>query len=449
MSDFLQQALRLEPEHSPDWLEPLRGAAREQGSALSLPDRRVEDWKYTSLRALEEGRYLAHPQSGPVDADLRERCAIDDLDAHTLVFVNGLFNAALSDDGALPDGCTLVPFSQASAAEANAIRTHLGSVAGATGHSGSAAARPVSRPFVALNDSWLAEGVFLRVARNVRVARPLHLVWLTTAQQQSFSVAQRVLVVLEEGSEATVLEHFASSEAPQNAFTNGVTELVVGANACLNHYRLHLEQSDALHIGAVHARLDRDARLNGFHMALGSPLKRIDLVVHHAGEGAHSELNGVYLPRNEELVDYHTTLEHEVPHTSSEETFRGIVSDRARAVFNGRIHIHRDAQKTSAHLSNRNLLTSNTAEVDTKPELEIYADDVQCSHGATVAQLDAGELHYLRTRGISRQEALVLLSFGFINELLNRFRHEPVRQFLRPQLAALFARDPDLTRHLL
>lgn len=437
MSDFLQQALRLEPNSAPEWLQPLHAEALDRGAAMNMPSRRVEEWKYTSLRALEEGGYMARPQPGPVDADLRQSFVVDGLDAHALVFVNGLFNPGLSDDGELPAGCTLVPFSQASEHESVQIQEHLGSLA------------PESQPFGALNDRWLNEGVFLRVTRNVKVAKPIQIVWLSTPQKQSFSVNQRLLVVLEAGSEATVLEHFASSDAGQNVFTNGVTELVLQDNACLHHYRLHLEQADALHIGAVHAHLARDARLNGFHVALGSPLKRIDLVVHHRGTGAHGELNGIYLPRNDELIDYHATLEHEVPHTSSEVTFRGIVADRSRAVFSGRIHIHRDAQKTSAHLNNRNLLTSNTAEVDTKPELEIYADDVVCSHGATVAQLDEGELYYLRARGVSEQEARVLLSFGFINELLNRSPHEPIRQYLRPQLAALFARDPNLTRHLL
>ena len=287
------------------------------------------------------------------------------------------------------------------------------------------------------------------MSRQVRVAQPIHLVWLNAPEATPFGIAQRLLVVLEEGSEATVFEHFASTDGEQNSFTNGVSELVVGDNARLHHCRLHLEESGTVHLGAVHASLGRAATLNGFHMALGSHLKRIELVVRHRGEGAHCELNGVYLPRNREVIDYHTCIEHEVPHCTSEETFRGIIADEARAVFNGRIHIHPGAQKTSAHLSNRNLLTSNRAEVDTKPELEIYADDVQCSHGATVAQLDERQLHYLRTRGVSEQEARVLLSFGFINEILNRVQQEPLRDYLRPKLAGLFARDPALARHLL
>jgi len=203
-----------------------------------------------------------------------------------------------------------------------------------------------------------------------------------------------------------------------------------------------------MHVGGVHARLLENATLNTFHLALGSVLKRIDVVVDFQGPGAHCEMNGVYLPRGEEHIDYHTCVEHAVPHCTTSETFRGIVGDSASAVFNGRIHIHKDAQKTRAELSNRNLLTSTRAEVNTKPELEIYADDVQCAHGATVAQLDEGSLHYLRTRGVPKAEAEVMLSFGFINEVVDNVRLDELRAYLRPLLAHRFSRDPQLARHL-
>ncbi|KJS08702.1 MAG: Fe-S cluster assembly protein SufD [Gammaproteobacteria bacterium BRH_c0] len=439
MTDFVEKALSREAGSVPGWLAAFNTLGRHSGEGRVLPDLKVEEWKYTSLRPLREGQYQAAPQAAPADADLVGHFAIADLGAHVLAFVNGQYSESLSSPGPLPEGLSLVPFSRASDdSDISLISAHLGSLANGQ-----------ARLFTALNDSWLADGVYLRVARNSHIKQPIQLVWLTTAQPAEFGIAQRLLVVLEEGSEATVLEHFASSAEGQNVFTNGVTELVVGDNARLHHYRLHLEEPGVLHVGAIHASLGRSATLNGFHVALGSRLKRIDLVVRHRGEGAHCELNGVYLPRLRQHVDYHVTMDHEVPHCTSEQTFRGIVADHGQAVFNGRIHIHRDAQKTSAHLSNRNLLTSNTAEVDTKPELEIYADDVQCSHGATVAQLDSEQLHYLRTRGISEQEARVLLSFGFINELLNRMDREPLQRYLRPRLAQLFAQDPDLMRHLL
>jgi Fe-S cluster assembly protein SufD len=203
-----------------------------------------------------------------------------------------------------------------------------------------------------------------------------------------------------------------------------------------------------MHIGGVHARLDRDSLLDSFHLALGSELKRIDLAVEYTGPGAHCDLNGIYLLRGSEHVDYHSTIEHAVPHCTTDEVFRGIIGDEARAVFNGRIHIHPDAQKTRAELSNKNLLTSASAEINTKPELEIYADDVQCAHGATVAQLDEGMLHYLRTRGVGRDEAEVMLSYGFINELVEALDNEALKDFLHPLLARRLSRDPLLTRHL-
>jgi len=194
--------------------------------------------------------------------------------------------------------------------------------------------------------------------------------------------------------------------------------------------------------------LHEDSTLNSFQLALGSQLKRIDVVVHHRGKGAHCELNGVYLPCKKQHVDFHTTIEHAVPHCTTNEVFRGIISDSAKAVFNGRIHIHKDAQKTLAQLSNKNLLTSNKAEVDTKPELEIYADDVQCAHGATVAQLDSTAMHYLMTRGVSAEEARVMLSFGFINELINGVDHSAIADYVRPNLTQFFAQDPELLRHI-
>lgn len=438
MSDFVQQALVRQTLGAPSWLAPRQQRGRDLSRGRPLPNFKVEEWKYTSLRALDEGRHVAVPAAPADTAGLDTHFHIDGIDSYRLVFVNGRFSAALSALDNLPQGVTLVPFSLADDSDAASIETRLGSLAA-----------PAERLFTALNDSWLEDGVYLRVARNVTVERPIQLVWLTTPQASPAGMAQRLLVELEEGSEASVLEQFVSSDDGSNTFTNGVSEFVVADNARLHHCRLHLEEAGALHVGAVLVSLGRAATLSGFHMALGGVLKRIDLTVRMRGEGAHCELNGVYLPRNREVVDYHTSLEHEVPNCTSEETFRGIVADHARAVFSGRIHIHRDAQKTSAHLSNRNLLTSNTAEVDTKPELEIYADDVQCSHGATVAQLDEGQLHYLRTRGVSEQEARVLLSFGFINEILNRIHREPLRDYLRPKLAGLFARDPELARHLL
>lgn len=426
MADFRTAALDLYRDGAPDWLAGVRANGRDIWSRAVMPDRKTEAWKYTSVRALERGAWLSPAVPSGADATIADGYEIGGLGAWTMVFVNGHYSRALSS-GEPPAGVELVRFSEANAEQANAIQARLGSIADAGAHL-----------FAALNESWLTDGVFIQVQRDTRVAAPLHVVWLTLPQDENFAVSQRLLLVMERGSEAVLVEQFASDGAPQNAFTNAVTECVVGEGAQLRHYRLHLEEEHAVHIGGVHVDLATDAALDGFHFATGGTLKRIDVVVNHRGEGAACKLNGIYLPRGRQVVDYHTDIEHIAPRCTTSEVFRGIVADRARAVFNGRIHIHPDAQKTQARLSNKNLLTSNSAEVDTQPELEIYADDVQCAHGATVAQLEEQALFYLTSRGISRSHARMMLSLGFINEIVDGLNDAAVADYLRPIVSRLF-----------
>lgn len=425
---FIEQAAARDVPGAPSWADSLRESGRKIWQSHTLPTRKTEAWKYTPLRALERGEYL-RPPTQPSTEGLDECIGIAGLDACRLVFVNGVFAPDLSDAADVP-GMQLVRFSDATPDETQLLKAHLGTLINRDQHL-----------FAALNDSWMADGVFVRIDDNADVQRPLHVVWLTRPDDAGFSVSQRLFVAAGKQSRATVIEHFVSTDETQNVFTNGVTELAVGDGAHLNHYRLHLEERHALHIGGVHARLQANAVLNTFYLALGGALKRIDAVVEHVGSGAHCEMNGIYLPRHDDIVDFHTTIEHAVPQCTTNETFRGIVGDKARAVFNGRIHIHPDAQKTNAQLSNKNLLTSPNAEVDTKPELEIYADDVQCAHGATVSQLEEESLFYFLSRGIGREEAGVMLNFGFINELVDRIKLQPIHDHARAQIAALFGRQ--------
>lgn len=432
--DFMQQSLDNAAANAPPWLEDYLEDGRARWEASPMPTRKTEQWKYTSLQSLQAG-YAPASDGAIVLADAG--IELPRFDGFRLVFVNGHFCPEHSDSNP-PAGVSIVRFADANNAQAVRIRHHLGAAVGRE-----------QVLFTALNDAALAEGVFLDIEAGSRVEQPVHVMWVSGNEGEAFSINQRLLVLCGESSNASVIEHFAGAKSEQQSFTNGVTELLLEAGAKLNHYRLHLEEAAALHIGRVHARLDTQSTLNSFHIALGSMLKRVDLVVDHVGQGAHCEVNGVYLPRGREHVDYHTCMEHRVPNCTSSETFRGIVADEATAVFNGRIHIHRDAQKTKAELSNRNLLTSTRAEVNTKPELEIYADDVQCAHGATVAQLDEMSLHYLRSRGVSRPQAQVMLSFGFINEVIDSVRCDALRAFLQAMLAERFARDPALAGTLL
>jgi Fe-S cluster assembly protein SufD len=236
-----------------------------------------------------------------------------------------------------------------------------------------------------------------------------------------------------------VIEHFVSTDQQQNGFVNSLTELSLAAGARLDHCRINLEQTHLTHIGGVHGDLGRDAQLHAFTLAQGSVLKRIDYHMRHQGAGSFLSLNGVYLPYGQQLIDYHTNVEHCEPHGTTEQVFRGIIGGAARAVFNGRIHIHPDAQKTQAEMNNRNLLLTNEAEVDTKPELEIYADDVRCAHGATVTRPDALALYYLRSRGVSLAAAEAMLYSGFVNELIQDLPDAVIQNWLQAQLPQLLA----------
>jgi Fe-S cluster assembly protein SufD len=427
MSDFQQQALKLATQQqSPAWLGNLRAQAANDWLNVAWPTRKTEYWKYTSLASLQKNIPAAWAVS-TVNVDMdSEFIAID---AIRLVFVNGVFDQARSS--ALP--VDVVRFSQADEAQQKIIVQHLGKVVEGSQH-----------VFATLNNAWVNDGILIHVAANQTFEKPIYLVHISTAEAQTLSVNQRLLVVLEKSAQAEVIEHYISSDENQNSFVNALTEIVVGDNAQLQHYRLNLEEENIQHIGAVHVDLQRSARLRGFTLALGSKLKRIDYQINHRGPGADLNLQGVYLPRNQQMVDYHSNVQHWVPNCTTSEVFRGIIADSAQAIFNGRIYIHKDAQKTLAELSNKNLLTSNKAEVNTKPELEIYADDVKCAHGATVSQLNATALFYLQSRGVSRTEAEVMMSFGFINELLEQISEQAVHDYLFPRLAELFGRDQSL-----
>lgn len=429
MSEFQELAIVFAAEQqSPAWLANFRRDAAEQWLNRAWPTRRTEAWQYTSLLPLQKagvsGWSVVKP---PADIDFV------DVDATRLVFVGGIFSAELSDE--LP--AEIVRFKDANSDQQALINQYLGKIVDTERH-----------VFSSLANAWVDDGVLVAVPASVQLQKPVYIVHVSAAGAAPAVANQRLLVVAETGSSVTVIEHFITTDEQQNGFVNSLSEIHVADNARVEHYRINLEQEDLIHIGGVHIDLYRTAHFRGFTIAQGSRLKRIDYQINHRGEGATLDLQGIYLPRNNQLVDYHTNVQHMVPHCTSSEVFRGIIADSARAVFNGRIYIHPKAQKTLAELSNKNLLTSAKAEIDTKPELEIYADDVRCAHGATVSQLNATALYYLQSRGVSRQEAEVMLSFGFINELLEQIQSAAVQDYLLPRIARLFGRDNELLQRI-
>ena len=404
-------------ESAPTWIEALRETARSAWVTAPWPTRKTEAWKYTALDALGERDYLRRATAAVPQFDAT--ALIPALEADRIVFVNGIYQPTLSSVTAQA-GVRVVNFRSANSGDRATIDQALGRLS-AEGDS----------PFAVLNGCWLDDGVLLHLDAGVRAKRAVHVVHVGAPQPQPFAHAQRLLAVLGRGADVDLIEQFVDLPDAGESLVTGLTELRVGEGARIGHYRLHAEDERAIHIGAVHVELARDARCEGLLFALGSTLKRIDLRLHHRGRGASCRLDGIYLARHHQHVDLHTAIEHEVAHADTTQVYRGIIDDAARAVFNGRIHIHPQAQKSNADLSNRNLLLSNEAEVDTKPELEIYADDVRCSHGATVSRIEEKGLYYLLTRGIGRREAEVLLGYGFVNELVSRVGNDALAAALR------------------
>lgn len=409
----------------PSWLKQWQQEGREAFSNQAWPTRKTENWKYTPLKSLTGIQW-----SYPVLSEKAKGVTFDSWNECKITIVNGVIQGEVT----LPEGVTLKKLTDCDEEAAKVFFSKL-------------SANKNDFLFDDLNQSVMTEGYWLRTEKGVSVSQPIHLNFVVSGENAL--VSSQVLIDVEQSSSLTIAETYSATDHAV-ALVNGNACLYVGENAQLNHYHLLLEEGDVRHIGRVTGVLSRFARLASFHMAVGGVLKRKDIAIRHCGEGAQLSLNGVYLPKGQEVIDYHTTLEHEVPNCTSEEIFRGIIGDHAKAVFNGRIHIHKDAQKSLAEMNNRNLLLSDHAEINTKPELEIYADDVKCAHGATIAQLDESLLFYFQARGISKAEAEVMLSFGFVNELLDGLADEPVQQLLRPLLATLFSqKKAELARHLL
>ena len=392
-----------------DWLSPVRAEALAKLKEQSWPGRRTEAWRYTSLHAVED---LSLPTESNAQA---EAPAIKGLDAIDLVFVDGRLTSDLAALD-LPEGLTIRSLTDKSDI-AEQVFTQI---------------KPSHHLFGLVNDVLATQGIVIEVAPNATIERPIRVVNFATDNVESHT---RVLVSLGDNAKATVIEHGSGTG---HSLNTAFAEYDIADNARLEHYRFALHQGEAIHVGGSHFKLANKSRLNSTLIGYGSQLTRLDVDIIHAGEHAHAKFNNAYLLAPKEHFDLHSTIEHAMPNGTTEENARGIIGDKAKAVFNGRIHIHRDAQKTLAELNNRNLLLSRGAQINTKPELEIYADDVQCAHGATVAEIDEEALYYLLTRGIDKQKALVMLNFGFVQEMVFDMPNEALAEWLQPILKQRF-----------
>jgi Fe-S cluster assembly protein SufD len=391
-----------------DWLANLRESGIARFAERGLPSPRLEAWKYTNLGPLEKIDF-APARSDSVSIDHLPTLLPHGQGGHRLVFVDGYFRADLSHVEDLPDGVELGSLSEMLAGDSALLAERLGRV----GASDSA-----EQPLLALNTALMADGFVLRLRRGVRLAAPVEIVFVGATGDKALAYHPRNLIVLEPGSQATILEHHAGLGGG-TYLANGGTEVVVGADAALHHYKVQAESDAAFHVSTAQIEIGRNALYDGFLLTTGARLSRNEVTVRLVDEGGDCRLNGAYMLRGEQHCDTTTTIHHEAPHTSCREVFKGVVDDAARGVFQGKIVVHKDAQHTNGHQLSKALLLSDRAEVDTKPELEIYADDVKCSHGATTGDLDRTALFYLRSRGIPESAARHMLIEAFLSETIH------------------------------
>jgi Fe-S cluster assembly protein SufD len=401
-----------------EWLEPIRRAAMERFALSGFPTVKDEEWRFTPITPIAQRTWGAVGRSAAITREHLKPFIFGHAEWTTLVFVNGVYSPSLSSVAA-DQGVRAGSLAGALRTDRGVLQAHLGRHAAIE-----------TSPFTALSTAFLRDGGFVHVSADEESAQPIHLVFVTTDGAAGAVMHPRNIIVLERGSKASVVESYVTLGSGATYWTNAVTEVVSGAGSCLEHTRIQRESERAYHIGATHVHQDRDSHYRSFSMAMGGALARHNLQVRLDAENIETLLYGLYLTRGEQLVDNHTAIFHDYPNCRSWEVYKGVLDDRSRAIFNGKVFVKPAAQKTDAKQTNRNLLLSDLARVNTKPQLEIFADDVKCTHGATVGRLDDLALFYARSRGLGSAEARRLLTYAFAAEVIEEVALEPVRDEL-------------------
>lgn len=395
-----------------DALANKRKIALQTLNKTAWPTRKTEAWKYTSLRGLENFEYT---NSSAVSESIFEE--IDGLDCINLVFKDGVFQGNPNN---LPQGLSILSLSQAINSGLDWALALFNSV------------KPNTHYFGLLNDVVATIGAVIDVAEGCQINQPIRIISIST---QAGETHQRNLIRIGNSAKLSIIEQAIGRS---NCFNTYFSEYEIGRDAALDYYRLNFQEDRMKTFCGSHFNLNERSILNSVLVAFGSDISRVDVDINHVEKGAQAKFDAIFLLKDKEHFDLHSTVEHKVPNGTTTERVRCIVAHEAVAVFNGRIQIHKDAQHTVAKLHNSNLLLSDTAEINTKPELEIYADDVICAHGATIAQIDEEAIYYLRSRGIPDAQANLMLNFGFINELIDDMPQKLLAEWLRALLKIRF-----------
>jgi len=406
-------------DKGPQWLIQLREKAGEHYSQTDFPSTHDEEWKYTNVAPI-----LKVPYRQCFELDLQNLApdsiiplGFEELSGSQLVFVNGLFVSELSNLSSLPGEITAGNIGEVSGGSSRIVRDHLGVYADYHDHA-----------FTALNTALAGDGAFIYVPKGKVVETPIHILFISRADEPVAS-HPRILVVADEGSILTIIESYISL-GDQVYFTNAVAEVFAGRGSVITHYRMQEESVRAFHIATTEVFQESDSNYTSYAISLGGEISRHDLNIVLSGEHIETTINGLYVVDGKQHVDNHTVLDHLHPHCRSQQLYKGILDGKSRAVFNGKVFVREGALLTDAHQLNKNLLLSNEATVNTKPQLEIFADDVKCAHGATVGQLEDEELFYLASRGIPPERARALLTYGFAEDVISKIKLRSVRERL-------------------
>jgi Fe-S cluster assembly protein SufD len=411
----------------PAWLQAIRKSAFNNFADLGFPTTHDEEWKYTSVAPLTRisfrpaADYLA-PKGARQASELLQSNPAGSIALH---FFAGQFVEERTPSATLPAGVKVTSLAKALAAGSPLLEKHLARYADFT-----------KLPFVALNTAFAEEGALVEIAPDVVLTQPIYLRYVAGPSHEPLIYHPRNLVVLGRGSEATIVEQYLTDEPDSQLvyFNNAVTEVVLGENAKVEHTKEQDESRQAFHIATIQFHQERSSSANTTTIAFGSALDREDVITVLDGPGAECAMNGLYVPTGTQHVDNHTTIDHAKPHCSSRELYKGILDGKSTGVFNGKIVVRKDAQKTDSKQSNKNLLLAEDCVINTKPQLEIYADDVKCTHGATIGQIDAESIFYLRSRGIGLEQARAMLTLAFANDVLGKIKSETLRAHLERTL---------------
>ena len=421
-AESLLSSLDVQIDTSAEWLRELREEGLASVTETGFPSKKVEEWKYISLDKLVKTPFKPATPS-TISKDAIAKFLVDG--ATELVFIDGFFSAELSSVEDLAEGLTVKSLDQALTEDEADLREYLD--------------QPCPEAvdaFTKLNKALIGQGAFIKVARKAIIEKPIHILYVST--QNETLVAPRNVIVAEALSEVEVLEDYVSLNDEAVAFTNSVSQVYVDQAAVVRHTKNQAQNAGSFHIGTTRSYTKRDSQYKSLCFSSGSILNRNNLDVELLDENAQVEMNGLYVAKDSQVCDNHTVINHVIGHTESRQLYKGILDGRARAVFNGKIHIVKDAQLSDSGLLNKNMLLGKGARVDTKPELEVYADDVKANHGATVGQLDQNQLFYCQSRNIAKEDARNMLIHGFMDEILDGVSNELFRNYIHGYFDSFF-----------